>query len=296
MWIGIIAIIFSSIGFGITDIFLKKITAAKNQLPILILRSSITSVCILIGIVAVLLFDRQSSFLPLQQINWYKQLLLGFIYSSFSFAGLYFFMQALKHKHISETVGLNKISIILGLIIGVCFFKETFSGQKIASVLFVLAGVALIEYRLLSKQHAQMAAGKGLMFVVAARICWAIGFMAVPQIEAMGILGFSLLQELTVLFWSGILFILQRIPAQQITQEVKKNGGILITIGILGALIQIALNISLTEVPIVLLPFLNLLTPILILILARSYLKERIKPIQLLGIVLGVSGGLIYIL
>lgn len=296
MWIGILAILFAGIGFGITDIFLKKITQTNNQLPILIARSGITVVALLLlGAIAPSL-PLALNFMPQPDIVWYKTLPLAFMFATFSFGGLYFFMQALKHKHISETVGLNKISIVIGVLIGVFFYHESFSAQKLASVFLILTGVTLIEHRLLYQQRAQGVSSKGLVFIVLARICWAIGFMAVPQIQAMGILAFSILQELTVLLWSSVLFVAQRLPRQMMVQELRQNSGILLTIGAIGALIQIALNISLTEVPIVLLPFLNLLTPLLILALARAYLKERIKPVQLLGILLGVAGGLIYIL
>ncbi len=120
MIVGIIALLFSGWTFGVIDVLLKKIQQEGNICPITMIRSSIT----LLGIL-LLLFIVPDSYL--HSVYWlhhpadvaYNQVPAAIVLCFYYAFGLLFFMKALKYKKATETVGLNKIGVLLGVLISV---------------------------------------------------------------------------------------------------------------------------------------------------------------------------------
>lgn len=293
MSIGIIAMLLSGIIFGVMDVLLKKILQPGYAFPITVLRSCLTA----LGL-ATLYFLIPDEWL--QQIEWIHQpqhIALEMLPMAALLCGLYafgllFFMLALKYKTAIETVGLNKIGVLVGILVSVFVYKEPFSTTKILACLLVVAGVILIEFQLVGINRKSSSA-KGLIFMILARLFWAIGLLFVPFIQSLGVLLFSLVLETMVFIVSAICYLLDK-DRVRVGQIHLRN--IIVSIGVLSILaivVQLALNISLVNIPIILVAFLNLVAPTVSLLLSRFYLKECVANIQWLGVGLGIAGGLI---
>ncbi len=155
-------------------------------------------------------------------------------------------------------------------------YKEPFSFWKIISCLLVILGVALIEYKYSKLSMGRSYISKGFLFLILARLFWALGFLFVPFIQSLGVLLFSLILEGMVFVVSCACYLLgkQRIPL--VKWRMKEKMPIIWVIGILSIFVQIALNVSLVNIPIIILAFLNLISPLVALLFFRFYLKESV--------------------
>lgn len=293
MSIGIIAMLLSGIIFGVMDVLLKKIQQPGYTFPITMMRSGLTVIGLLLLYVCI----------PnalLQQIKWIHQPtiielekipLAALLCGLYSF-GLLFFMMALKYKTATETLGLNKIGVVLGVLIGVLLYNEPLTNGKIIACICIILGVVLIEYKLLSR-GTKMSNSKGLMFMILARIFWALGFLFMPFIQGLGILLFALILEGMVFVVSSLCYVFDKHKVPLRKWNIKPIMKPIVILAIMAILVQISINISMVNIPIVLIAFLNLVSPTVSLLLSKYYLKESIENIQWVGVAMGIIGGIV---
>lgn len=294
MVLGFTALFAAGFIFGLTDVVLKKIQTNDNTLIILISRSLVSVVGLLIIYVlsipfSNLLLEWKLS-VPHPDLSCIP---IAVLLCAISYFGLFFFMQALKYKSASETVGLNKIELIIAIVIGVFLYKENISVPKIICILLIVMGVFMLERSTSEKRTGIIT--KGLFYILLARICWSVGLLFIPLIKALGVLLFSLIMESVVLLLSIIIYLFKYRSIRIQKWNAKSIMKPIVLIGILGIAGEILANISRANLPVILLALLSLSTPITVLLLAQWKLHERLGKIQWLGIGLGILGSLVYL-
>jgi drug/metabolite transporter (DMT)-like permease len=289
MYVGYVAVIIGSIAFGFVDVLLKKTLQFENYLPITIIRSLFS----VIGL-SILFFINNNvgfTFLPTpNSIDWSKlpiTILLCFISTN----GLYFFMKGLQHTTVSNAVGFNKIQIVMAIIINAFVLHQAITTQKIMAMFIVLIGITLIEMVFITKNKS---ISKGFKYIIVARLCWSVGFLFVPYIKIFGVLLFSIILECTVFATNIVYYLLSNNKKSIAHWNIKPILWQIILIAIIGIIGDIGNNFAKQQIPIVLLAFLGLLTPIITLSFSYLYLKEKLTLSQLLGIALGLLGAVIY--
>lgn len=290
---GLIAICISAFLFGLTDVLLKTVQLKIPVLPLLIIRSSISA----LGLLLLFLLSRYFPALvntvickPII-IQW-NMLSYAALLCSVSYFGLFFFMQAIKYSLVSETVGFNKIGVVIGIIIGIVVYKESFTLQKMICTFVILCGVAVLEKHFFLRNTKGIS--KGLLFIFFARTCWSVGYLFVPCIKALGVLFFSFFVESVVCTWSIILYLLDKNKTSVKKWNVKPVFKTILFIALIGIVAEVGSNVARSGIPIILLAFLSLIQPITTLFFSRFYAGERLNGSQWLGIGLGMLGALIF--
>ncbi|MBS1589533.1 MAG: DMT family transporter [Bacteroidetes bacterium] len=297
MTVGLIAMCIATFCFGLTDVLLKKVQSEFPTLPLLIIRSGLSA----LGLLLLFLCSYYSPFATVgykirykpQAINW-SVLPYSIALASVSYFGLFFFMQAIKHSLVSETVGFNKIGVVMGVLIGVMVYKEPFTLQKLICTLIILSGIAILEKQFLLQKNKGIS--KGLMFVFLARLCWSVGYLFVPYIRGLGVLLFSFVVESVVCAWSIMLYQFDKNKMGIRNWKVKPIFNNILIIALIGIIAEASANMAKNDIPIVLLAFLGLIQPVTTLVFSKLYVGERLNASQWLGIGLGVFGALIFAL
>ncbi|MBV7439991.1 DMT family transporter [Weeksellaceae bacterium TAE3-ERU29] len=276
---GIISLAISQASFGITNSLWKKPQSKIGILPLIVTRSFFTS--ILFG-VAVLIQNKFSS-LTLEMAG--NSVLLCFI----NFFGFYFFLRAIKEKQVSEVIGLNKVSVLFGILIGYFYYKENINQYGFITVLLIALSVICIEFL---KKKKSVKISKGFVFALLSTIFWSTDFLFKDSIKEIGALLFSFILEVSVF---SIGFVLMKLQKEKLNISVllsyKKTFLILIILGFTGVLGTIY---SIQSLPIIVFALLNLVYPLTSYLFAGFYLKERLTGTQWVGVVLGIVGSLIY--
>lgn len=294
MSLGFISLFAAGIIFGWTDVALKKIQNNDNTLAILIGKS-------LVSVLGLIILYITSQYFNDQFINWQlvvsqpdmTYISMAILLSAVSFLGLYFFMQALKYKSVSETVGLNKIELIIAVIISIFLYQEDVSLTKIICILLVMIGVIILDNKTQEKKSGLMT--RGLLYIILARIFWSAGLFFIPSIKALGVILFSLIMEAVVLLLSISFLFIEKQQFQFNTILSKSIFKPVVIIGTLGIAAVILSNISKDQLPVMLIALLSLTSPITVLLFSRWNLNEKLTTSQWLGIGLGTLGSLIYL-
>ncbi len=205
--------------------------------------------------------------------------------------GLFFFMKSIQHTEMSIVVGFNKIQIVLAIIFSLTVLHQAITVQKVIAMLFVIVGIFLLEYIYFIKNKKL---SKGLFYSILARVCWSFGYLFVPFIQSFGILVFTMLLESVVLCTNIIYLIFSKEKISLSHVQIKKVIAPLFIVAILGIVGELGNNFAKASMPIVLIAFIGLITPVVSLILSKVILKEQISTIQKLGIALCIAGAFIY--
>ena len=276
---GIISLAISQASFGITNSLWKKPQSEIGILPLIVTRSFFTS--ILFG--TAVLIQNEFSSLTLEMAG--NAILLCFI----NFFGFYFFLRAIKEKQVSEVIGLNKLSVLFGILIGYFYYKENINQYGFIAVLLIALSVICIEF--LGKKKA-IKVSKGFIFALLSTVFWSTDFLFKDSIKEIGALLFSFILEISVF---SIGFILMKVQKEKLDISVlssyKKTFLILVTLGFTGVLGTIY---SIQSLPIIVFALLNLVYPLTSYLFAGFYLKERLTRTQWIGVALGIIGSLIY--
>jgi drug/metabolite transporter (DMT)-like permease len=292
MLLGVLAVIVSSLSFTFIDIVLKQISSDEHYLSSTIKRSLVSVTLLTFIFIVIKVTNNDALFIP-NSISL-KHLPIVVFLCFISANGLFFFMQGIRHTQLSNTVGFNKVSIVMAILINITFLHQTINSQKLISILVVLIGISLIEYNYYKNNNRL---SKGFVYIILARFCWSVGFLFVPYIIEFGVLLFTFILEAVVLITNLLYYLLYSYKMQQ---KVNINFGInfkqILFIAVLGLIGDFGNSVAKLNIPIILLALIGLLNPIIILLFSKHYLREQLTIQQILGILLGVVGAFIYCL
>ena len=108
----------------------------------------------------------------------------------------------MKHTQVSNTIGLSKIGLVIGIIVGYYVYDEDISTLKIAVCIAVMIGVSFIET---SRPNKSSVLSKGLLYTVLSKVFWSTAYCYVPFIQKLGSVLFCSILELTVCVMSCVL-------------------------------------------------------------------------------------------
>lgn len=278
--IAILLTVLGHLSYGTTNVLWKNPRNEIGTLPLIIIRSF---ACFLVFITAYFLLTK-INLIPTPEFK-----LIDIVQTvgicAVNFFGLFFYLKSLKHTEVSNTIGLSKIGLIIGILIGYFVYGEEISALKIALCAAVLTGVALIESAA-PKKSAILS--KGLLFIILSKIFWSSAYFYVPFINKLGPTLFCAVLEATVCVLSIALYSLNptKINFKSISKRTKNEIGILILLGTFGTF---CLNFALANMSIVMFAIIGLIEPVLGLIISKLYHKEHLNPRQKIGIAIGIA-------
>lgn len=282
-----ISLLFICIGhfaYGITNTLWYNPRNTIGTLPLIMIRSIC---CFAIFITSHFLLNYYE-IIPNKTFN-YQDIGSTILICIVNYFGLFFFLQSLKHTHVSNSIGFGKIGLILGIAIGYFFYNEQVSALKIGLGILIIIGISLIEKATKRKKEK---ISKGLIYSFLSRLFWATGFLFVPYINKIGVLLFCSVLEAVVFSMSLLLYLFSKKETIKITNnKITKEIVFLIVLGTIGTF---SLNFAIiTTKSIVVFAFLGLIEPIVGLITSKFYHKEQLNNLQLLGIVIGLLASVI---
>lgn len=274
MNLSILFFIISNICYAITDVLWKKPIVAIGTLNLIVARSFCTS--IVFGIITAIMGD-------FSRWNW-EMGIKAIAFCFINFFGLFFYLKAMKEKSVSEIVGISKISVVIGIIIGIIYFNENFSIVKLFVIMMILLCVFLVE----NYRSTKTILSKGFLFVLLSCIFWSTSFLFKEPLQEFGIYLFSFILETTVCATS---FLLLKLNNESFNfKPLKNNVKDFIGLVILGLVAILAGHYVVAEISTIILAVLRLLSPLTTLVISHIYLREQLSKEQCIGIGVGIIG------
>lgn len=281
--LSLLLVVIGHMAYGVTNGLWKSPREQIGTLPLILIRSFS---CCIIFLCSYLL---ASYFHWLPEKNFTQQdIFYTILICMVNYFGLFFYLKSLKHTFVSNVIGFGKMGLIIGVLIGIFFYGETISLQKGIACVAILLAVSLIEKSVKVEPNP---ISKGLIYSILSRLFWATGLLFVPFIQKLGILLFCTILEAVIFSMSLILYFLQREKTKIIINPKTRNEvAVLVILGTIGTF---CLNFAITQTSIIIFAFLGLIEPIIGLIVAIFYYKEKINKLQYIGLILGLISSFI---
>ncbi|OGG03705.1 hypothetical protein A2W14_04005 [Candidatus Gottesmanbacteria bacterium RBG_16_37_8] len=278
------AIVFSlisMIGFGLETAIVKKYSEILGPIRMIFYRNL---VIVLITFIALLFFIKSINF----DINY---ILLGFIISAASYGGIFFFMKALSKGKVGIVSPIVGTRGLIASFIGLVIFREVITTGQLFSILIAFTGIILSTINFSDFKKSNIFSFKsGVPFAILAAIFWGMTFplFSIPS----GILGaflFSFILELTVLFMATMQTIIIKIPID-IKKDFSRYSFAIITIGSLGSLGSIFMNLGYATGQISIVSTILSCVPLVAVIYGRLVYRELMSTKQYLAAALMIAG------
>ena len=275
----ILVTILGHLCYGTTNVMWKNPRNEMGTLPLIIIRSFCSFLIFLISYFVL----TDLALIPVPKVTPVDLLRTAGI-CAVNYFGLFFYLKSLKHAPVSSTIGFGKVSLIIGVLSAYFLYDEEISPLKIFMCIVVLIGVTLIER---AARIGSSGISKGLLYSILSKIFWGTAYLYVPFIEKLGPVLFCVVLEFVVFTMSCLLLLGSRskFPTHIITRRTKLELSILVLLGTGGTF---CLNFALASISILLFAALALIEPILGLIISKLYHRERLTPLQHVGIWMGI--------
>ncbi len=267
--------------YGITNVLWKNPRNKISTFPLIALRSL---GCLLLFSTIFLFSDYK---FPKLNVQEFLQIFGICIINSL---GLVFYVQSMKFGNANKIVGLGKLNIVIWILISIFIFQENIPPQKIFLGILVSIGIFLVDSD--KNKKVNLKPSKALIFTVLSRVFWSTAFLFIPYIKEYGILLFCMILELAVFSVSISASCIQRSKIEFKNVERKTFAEIMVLI-ILGCSGTLCLNFALAQMSIFLFAILALLEPIVGLLFARIYYKEKLEIPQIIGITMSLVSSFI---
>lgn len=283
--------IFSVLGyllcFGISDCLW---VSPNKKLPVIVsmtIRSLIT--CLLFTILFLLTIS--------SSINWSDKtddVITAILISGISYGGLYFYVNALKYEQASVIAPVTTIlTSLLGLIFTIIFYHEVLTLKIGFCLIAAFIGITL-SFSKHYKTGNKLQFNKGTILSIGAAILWAVSytFFKTP-IDKLGVVTFSLILELTILFINLIFLLIGRQQKILVSLKFDKSILSLFAIGLLifcGTLLN---SYSYKLFPLLYLNVLGKLGVIIPITYCAIFLREKLTLVQIGGISILVASAII---
>jgi len=277
--------------FGFSNCLWSK---PLKRVPILLLiaiRAGITS---LIFFIVFLLqsffrFDFMSEFYkPLSSLNFHS-IIISIGICAISYFGLFFFTKAIKTGSISLSIPILCLGTMISVLIGIFFYKETFSVAKITAALFFILGLWCMEK--LNKQMWKLNFSKAIAFSLLSMLFWSACSLYPIGIKAIGTINFSFILEVTVCAMSFLGYIIQNKSEKLAIKKILKSDfNSIFQLSLFGFCGVFFSNLAFLYLPVSILGLLAIIQPVVSMCFAAYLLKERLLQIQYVGVVLILIG------
>lgn len=280
MFLGILFFIISHICFAITNSLWKNPQKQVGVLSIIAARSFATA-----SFLGIIVFFRGEIWLLPKEY-----LLRTMLFCCINYFGLFFYLQSLKEKQVSEITALGKFSVLIGIFIGIFYYDEPLTPAGLFAILAILISIILIE---LWQDKSKIRWNKSFVYAILSPIFWSSSFLFKESISHLGHWNFTFVLEATVCVLSGValLFSKEKFSVKPLFTTYKIEYFFLVLLGFIAILCS---NYSLHTLPVVVSALLGLTYPLCTLLFARFYHQERLSKMQWIGIIVGIIGVLIY--
>ncbi len=282
--VGIFLTILGHVSYGTTNVLWKNPQERLGTLPLIMLRSFL---CMIIFGAAHFIL-RSANAIPAPVFSS-LDLLKTFGICAINYFGLFFYLKAMKHTKVSNTLGFGKIGLVIGVAVGYFIYDEELSVLTVFLCLAVLIAVSLIE---IAGRNNSVVLSKGLLYTILCKVFWATSYLYVPFIQMMGPLLFCAILELTVCLMSGFLLLWKpaKVEIKLMTRQTKYEIAPLVLLGALGTF---CLNFALANISIILFAIIGLIEPLIGLAISKLYHKESLNRLQQTGIAVGIVAAFI---
>ncbi len=204
--------------------------------------------------------------------------------SAYSYFGLYFFVKSLHEEKVSIAVPISSISAFFGVLVSVIVMGESITSTVVIAFVLFTVGVSLID----NGAYQKVKLSKGVKYNLVAAFFWGTSFaLFVYPIKEVGVLVFSFILEVTVCACSILLYYRGKRKWFLSLKEINLTITLLAVLGFCGVIFY---NFSISKLPISFVSTLGIITPSVSVLLAVIFFKERMKPLQTIGILFILFG------
>lgn len=277
--LGFLYILFSSAFYGFSNAYWKKAIQDVPFLQIIFVRGLYTSsffgLCYLLDLQGGIF----EPWLGIRPECTAQEFLMSFGLCIFSALGLVFFVRSLKTEAVSLVAPISSINVF-GLLTAVLFLGESWGRNYSFALVCIVAGIYLIfkgEWHFHSKSAFMKALGGSIL----ASFFWGVSYSLFKYpIAWLGVLPFSFLLELSVTLFVGVFLLFQKQKWQPIPQAPVRLLALSIILG------STFLHIAYQTATVTQIIFVSKLQLVFTLIFGQILYREKLKLLQLLGIVL----------
>ena len=278
---GILAQLLSAFSFGTSNVVWKIPLQTAQQLPIIILRTCLTTV--LFGFT--LLFSYFSWHFSLDMIA------LAFGLSAISFGGIYFFTKAMIYDKASTVVVVSSSSFIIGEFTSVFVLGDQIKGIHYISLIIFLISVLMV-----NSWNKRIQFSKGIKYALLSAFFWGttLTLLSIPS-KQMGFLETSFITEIAVLIMAMISSVFNN-SFTSIKSAIKLELKWIVLLAMLSYVGLMTLYYSFSVTPAYIIVGISSITHLISVIISRILLKEQISLRVYGAAILSVIAVLIFIL
>lgn len=277
--------------FGLSNCLWAFPLKKMNIFLLIALRATLTSFLFLLLITSQSIFNFSilgQFYVPLAALHL-EDILLSVFICAVSYFGLFFFNLSIKHGSVSLSIPVLCIGTLLGILIGVFFYSESFSFFKGLAGFVFLLGLWCMEK--LNKKMWRFQFSKGVYYSLLATLFWAASAFYLVGIKRVGALNFSLILESTVALMSLIGFMLyNRFSLSLDFLAIKENFHWIVKLALCGFSGVLFANLAFLYLPVSTLGLMAIVQPVVSMVFAAFLLKEKLKPIQYTGVLVILFG------
>ena len=282
--------ILSMISFGLSNCFWYKPLVDISSLRLIVLRSSLTSICFLLLVfltelnVINLPLNHVVIFHNLNYLDVLKSIGLCFI----NYWGLFFFLKSMQHTDARISISISSAGTLIWFLMGIYLYNEKPALSSYIYILIFTLGWWFIEN--LSKKAWQLKWSKGVTYALLCMLFWRSGGLFAMVIPKIGVLYFSLILEVTVFVISSVLLFFTKNSSISFFQDVRKHKYNLLALVIFGFVGVLLFNVAISGTTLYTFALIGMLQPLTSIIIGSFIFKTRLSLYQKIGITILMTG------
>ena len=270
---GILLAFVTLIVWSIGDIISKVLLNKKTSIWFILVIAELSGAIILFLIT--LSLNQLESFL-----SAYSFLIVGL--AVINFASMALFYKSLELNQLSIASPIIYSSVLVTVLLGVIFLKESLNMIQIVSVLLVMTGIVILTY----KPKAKIRIDFSVIIPVLAMILFGVYYFLVKITT-------QYFRPINVTWSINLLTGLMCIPLAIKHYKDKpsfRTLNLIVLLGMLNIFGFLAFNIAITLAPLSVVTLIKSSTPAVTIFFAFSLLKEKISPFEILGAISAIIG------
>lgn len=279
MYLGILFLVLSQVSYGISNSLWKNPQRDMGSQSLVIARNAFTSIVFFL----VCLFMDGFKDLDTEKVVRATGVCV------INYFGLFFYLQSLRLRKVSEISALAKIGVIMGILGGYFYYDEKINTGGLVAILCIIISIVMVE---LWGSADRLRWDKGFFFAILSALFWGSNFLFKKEIQNVGPWAFGFILEISVLVMSFIMLLIRREHLR--LNPLKHHWKEFSVLSLMGCTGLIFGNYSLKELPVILSSLLGLAYPLTTYLFAGIYHKEKLDRMQWIGIGLGLLGTIIY--
>jgi uncharacterized membrane protein len=216
-------------------------------------------------------------------------LVILFLLSIVGLAGVLFFYEGLRAGNAPLVGTIGASFAALSAVLSIIFFHETVSVLQLICIAIIIFGIILSSLDFKKISFKDIFSDRGVPWALGALTCWGVyfAFVKIP----ISIVGPYLTSFMVLIFYLPLLFLFLHYKKISLTNpEGRKMWSVNIVNGLLLSLADITYNLALTKGNVSVAAPLAGAYPILFVILASIFFKEKLNKQQTVGVIFGLLG------